>query len=595
MPARGGEPREFHVALTGSDGNDGGLERPLRTISAAACLARAGDVITVHAGVYRERIDPPHGGESDERRIVYRAAVGETAEIRGSEVVTGWRSTQGGLWQVTVPNRVFGDDNPYAEVIRGDWFDPRGRTHHTGRVYVNGVPLREAARLDDVSAIEDGAWFAEVDGSSTTIWARFGGLDPNHQTVEINVRPAVFYPSRAGINYLTVRGFVMRHAATQWAPPTTEQIGLLGTHWSKGWLIENNIISDSRCAGLSLGKYGGSVDDVGATADRYNETIQDALTHGWARETIGGHVVRNNVIYNCEQAGICGSLGGAFSEITGNEVHHIHVERLFGGAEMAGIKLHGAIDTEVRDNCIHHAVLGIWLDWMAQGTRCSGNLLYANSHDAFIEVSHGPYLFDNNMLLSEVSVSTMSQGGAFAHNLVAGRVIQAPDLSRFTPYLEAHSTRLAGLSNVRGGDDRFLNNVFAERSGLGTYDAPSAAERFPVIMRGNVFLDDATPSQHETSPARGGQPSDLRLSERDGQVRLQMTWDVICSEAPRQEVTAGLLGQAIVPGLGFSNPDGTAVVLDHDYFGRERGEGNPVAGPLAHVVGGTLDVKVWPR
>ena len=36
----------------------------------------------------------------------------------------------------------------------------------------------------------------------------------------------------------------MSQAATQWAPPTAEQIGLIGTNWSKGWIIENNVISE---------------------------------------------------------------------------------------------------------------------------------------------------------------------------------------------------------------------------------------------------------------------------------------------------------------------------------------------------------------
>ena len=36
-------------------------------------------------GTYRERINPARGGESDEKRIVYRAAPGEKVEIKGSE------------------------------------------------------------------------------------------------------------------------------------------------------------------------------------------------------------------------------------------------------------------------------------------------------------------------------------------------------------------------------------------------------------------------------------------------------------------------------------------------------------------------------
>ena len=71
------------------------------------------------------------------------------------------------------------------------------------------------------------------------------GVSPDKELVEINVRRTVFYPDKPGRNFITVRGFVMRHAATPWAPPTAEQIGLIGTHWSKGWVIEGNTISHS--------------------------------------------------------------------------------------------------------------------------------------------------------------------------------------------------------------------------------------------------------------------------------------------------------------------------------------------------------------
>src|SRR6516164_8725856 len=81
---------EYHVSPKGNDANDGSKGKPLRTISAAAMRAQAGDVITVHEGVYRERIDPPRGGESDQKRIVYQAAHGENVAIKGSEIVKGW-------------------------------------------------------------------------------------------------------------------------------------------------------------------------------------------------------------------------------------------------------------------------------------------------------------------------------------------------------------------------------------------------------------------------------------------------------------------------------------------------------------------------
>ena len=82
--------REFHVFVNGNDTHDGSSSRPYKTISRAAQVAQPGDTITVHEGTYRERVTPPRGGESEARRIVYRAAPGEKAVIKGSEVVRDW-------------------------------------------------------------------------------------------------------------------------------------------------------------------------------------------------------------------------------------------------------------------------------------------------------------------------------------------------------------------------------------------------------------------------------------------------------------------------------------------------------------------------
>ena len=75
----------FHVATTGSDLADGSEDQPFRTISRAASLAQAGDTVLVHEGVYREWVNPRHGGLSDQRRITYEAASGEHVVIKGSE------------------------------------------------------------------------------------------------------------------------------------------------------------------------------------------------------------------------------------------------------------------------------------------------------------------------------------------------------------------------------------------------------------------------------------------------------------------------------------------------------------------------------
>jgi alpha-N-arabinofuranosidase len=590
---------EIHVAASGDDAAPGTRESPLRTIQRAADLARPGDTITVREGIYRERVNPPRGGESDEKRIVYQAAPGEKVEIRGSEVVRGWEKIQEGVWEVRLPNAFFGAFNPYDDAIRGDWFNGKGRVHHTGAVYLNGDWLIEAATRDEVMkpAGETGLWFASVDQGHTTITAQFPGVDPNGGQVEINVRRTVFYPDRPGRNYITVRGFAMRHAATPWAPPTAEQVGLIGTHWSKGWVIEGNTVSHSVCSGIALGKHGDAFDNTSAdTAEGYVKTIERAHAHpiAWTRENIGHHVVRDNTVSHCEQAGIVGSLGCSFSTVTGNTVHDIHVRGLFTGAEMAGIKLHGAIDAEIGGNHIYRTVRGLWLDWMAQGTRVTRNLFHDNAdQDLFVEVNHGPFVVDNNLMLSPTAVLDMSEGGAYVHNLIVGKIVARPELGRETPYHPAHATAMAGLVNVRGGDDRFYNNIFAGdgRPGLGLFVYDGAA--FPIDAGGNVYLGGARPGARESGAVvlPDHEPRVRVKSEGDG-VYLEMNMPEDVMKADTSLVTTDRLGRARVSGVGYEAADGSPLRIDADYFGSGRDPARPTAGPFERPGHGALRLKV---
>jgi alpha-N-arabinofuranosidase len=587
---------DLHVATTGNDTNPGTPAAPLRTIQRGAELAQAGDVITVHAGTYRERIAPPRGGESDAKRIVYQAAADGLVEIKGSEIIKGWVKVQDDVWQVKLPNAFFNNFNPYSDRIRGDWFNSMGRAHHTGAVYLNGEWLLEAAKLENVlnPAAGEPLWFGQVDGESTTIWARFKAVDPNEQCAEINVRRTVFYPEKPGVNYLTVRGFTMRHAATQWAPPTAEQVGLIGTHWSKGWIIENNVISHSRCSGVTLGKYGDQWDNTSAnSAEGYVKTIERATANGWNKDNIGHHIVRNNTISDCEQTGICGSLGAIFSEITGNHIHHIWAKRQFRGAEMAGIKIHASIDMLIKGNWIHHAGRGMWMDWMAQGTRISGNLCHDNTNeDLFVEVNHGPFLVDNNVFLSPLNINDMSQGGAYAHNLFGGRIDSRTEASRSTPYHPAHSTVVAGLSSIKGGDNRYYNNLFTggEPAGLWVYDA----REYPLQTGGNVYYRGARPYAKEQGPVLNATADPKpTLVEEGKSVLLSLTLGAEISDAKTALVTTELLGKAQVPGLGYENPDGSALKVDRDYFGKPRSAAAPTRGPFETPASGSQTFKVW--
>ena len=139
-----GTARTYHVSVIGSDANDGTEAKPLKSISAAAVKAQPGDTITVHEGVYRERINPPRGGTSNDKRIIYQAAAGEKVVIKGSERLKSWKRVEDDTWVLKLPNSFFGDFNPYRDVISGDWYEA-DQPYHTGAVYLNGKWLKEAA------------------------------------------------------------------------------------------------------------------------------------------------------------------------------------------------------------------------------------------------------------------------------------------------------------------------------------------------------------------------------------------------------------------------------------------------------------------
>ena len=509
---------EYHIAIDGNNQARGTSDQPFRTISQAAKLAVAGDTIIVHKGIYREWVNPANAGTA-EHRIIYKAAGDGEVVITGAERITDWTMEDDTVWSTEVANALFSDRNPYEVKLSGDWLFDGILTVHLGDVYLDGRSLYECYSIEKVRKPEVWPeakfpeesllkWYAEVGPTTTKIWANFGNKDPRKENVEMNVRPHCFWPTKTGIDYITVSGFTLRQASPQWAPPTEYQEGLIGPHWSKGWIIENNIIAESKSVGISLGteigtghKKQAGKHKKGGT-QREQEVILRALHAGWHKDNVGSHIIRGNIIHDCEQAGIVGHMGGAFSQIQNNRIYNIHHKRLRHGAEVGGIKLHAALDTQMSDNLIYSCYRGIWLDWQAQGTRITRNVFFDNlSEDLFVEVCHGPYLVDNNLFLSAMNFRNLAQGGAFVHNLFAGHFVVQSELSRTTPYHFPHETAMAGYSNITSGDDRYYNNIF-----LG--DDESHNEPVPITFFEHLPLQPREKSEDDGKTVMDGVPDD---------------------------------------------------------------------------------------
>lgn len=530
------QSRTLYVDINAPEGGNGSKKHPFQHINDAAQVAQPGDLVLVAPGVYREYVDPMNAG-TENARITYKSIEPLGAEITGAEMIRNWEPYQGNVWVCRVDNVIFGDYNPYTTIVNGDWyFLPP--TKHTGAVYLNNRALYEVGSIEECLKGEMymGSWepewsiykwYTEQDGDKTVIYANFHGKDPNKEQVDINVRRRCFFPSKTGVNYITFSGFKVNKAATTWAPPAAFQDGMIGPNWSKGWIIEDCEVSNSKCCGISLGKYLDPDNDHYFTTKYVKSPTQmerDAVCrgqyHGWLKENVGSHIVRRCHIHHCEQAGIAGRMGCVFSVIEDNHIHNINNMQELGGAEIAGIKLHAAIDVVFRRNHIHHSTMGIWCDWEAQGTRITQNLMHDNhlpesnpqafslmsNQDIFIEVGHGPTLIDNNILLSKCSLRMPSQGIAFVHNLCmgiladvgtgTGFMVDGNKEERYTPYHFPHRTEVMGFMSILHGDDRFYNNIFIQ--GYPTEQTGGSGDMGMIMQQGSTEYGTAVFDDYPT-------------------------------------------------------------------------------------------------
>lgn len=651
----------YYVSADAGRSGDGSKEMPFKYINDAAQIALPGDEIIVAPGIYRESVHPKNAGLKC-APIVYRSESPLGAIITGAEKITGWTNHEGDVWTVRINNAAFAGYNPYTTFVCGDWyFAPTVR--HTGAVFINDLMMYETVTLEEcIKGEADPSawnpeeskykWYTEQDGDETVLYANFRGLNPNEENVEISVRRNCFMPEENGIDYITVSGFVITKGATTWAPPAAYQDGLIGPHWSKGWIIEDCEVSNSRCCGISLGKYLDPENDmyfytkhVKSPTQMERDAVCRGQYHGWLKENVGSHLIRRCNIHHCEQTGIVGRMGGVFSTIEDCHIHHICNSQQLGGAETAGIKLHAAIDVTIRRNHIHNCIMGVWLDWQAQGARITQNLLHDNmrpegcepakgamfSTDVFIEVGHGPTLIDNNLLLSNVSITIPSEGIGVVHNLIAGSFslinsgvdseVNGQREPRYTPYHIRHRTEVAGFMTILHGDDRIYNNIFVQKypvipdkqdpktpdySVVGTscFDIFPAYDEWyanfkmdeepdmgalatyhfghlPVWVEGNAYFNGATVSKHEKNGFIDTDSSaELELICKDGKYTVKTNVYDLLGDYKDNIINTDTLGIAFEPEQRFENPDGTDIIFDRDYLNEKRSI-NTIPGPFA--------------
>ena len=427
----------WNVSTSGDDTNPGTAAEPFRTISRGAEAAMPGDTILVHAGIYRERVAPPRGGEPG-KPITYRAEKLGEVFVRGSEIwKPDWQARGGGLYAAHLDDAMFKSDdvyvdspNPFRVALSSTPYNRQGKpelerfgkgdarvAYNCGQVIVDGRPWEQRPVRAEIDS-RPRTW--HFDAASGELAIHFGELDPATAQVEISTRRRIFAPHILGLGHITVEGFVMEHCGNQyctnfWNTPKWAQAGALGLRGGHHWIVRNNLIRYANSDAIDIGTGGGQNEREAPKVDGA-PLGQDNL-------------IENNYLLENGAGGIVGAQHTR-TTIRGNVIMYNNTLGFIGKKryEHSGIKSHGIRDALIERNYVagNPRSEGIWLDNQFPGTRVTRNVVVGNgARGIFLEMSD--YQFDAALIDHNISIANGNaqfyvhdaSGSTVMHNLFA--------------------------------------------------------------------------------------------------------------------------------------------------------------------------------
>jgi hypothetical protein len=214
------------VSSSGTNGAAGTSSAPWRTLSYAIANTANGGTIVLRAGTYREgNLEGPSG-----KRLTIQSAPGEAVWAAGSDVMTGWTSSEGDWFHNGfTPSFSAGDLNPTlvnsTHPLAGD----------PDMAFIDG---RQLTQVGSRAAVVPGTFF--VDDPNNRLWI---GDNPAGRVVEAATRDEALTIKGAGT---VVRGIGFHHYATH--------ISRLGAVKARANSVrfENVVVADNAAAGLSV-------------------------------------------------------------------------------------------------------------------------------------------------------------------------------------------------------------------------------------------------------------------------------------------------------------------------------------------------------
>ncbi|MDO6760449.1 right-handed parallel beta-helix repeat-containing protein [Tamlana sp. 2_MG-2023] len=95
------QAKDIYVAKNGKNTNNGTFGAPYLTISKAASIANAGDVVIIRGGTYWETVTPKNSG-SPGNPIIFKSYQNEKVIVSAMQLLDNWTADGNGIWKTTV-------------------------------------------------------------------------------------------------------------------------------------------------------------------------------------------------------------------------------------------------------------------------------------------------------------------------------------------------------------------------------------------------------------------------------------------------------------------------------------------------------------
>ena len=480
--------KTYHVNRNHSDGSDenvGTEQAPFRTINKAAQVAKAGERVLIHAGVYREMVQPLNSGEGPDRMISYEAVPGDEVVVKGSRLLQArWEISRDAhgkgsysrrLWMATLPDSLFaGGYFPFRTPNASDedldlmpWaLTWKGRIPYSlprGLIFQEGRRMTQLATYEDLVRLPGSYWVAG-DGRTVHIHP-FGSGDPNGQVFEVAVQNHIFKPANPGLGFIRVSGLILEQCANGFP---RVGVGALFTMGGHHWIIERNTVRQVNSVGIEIGYR------TFESADKRQAPRRDP--------NLGHVILRNNRIYDCGTAGVrAHDVSNGLLE--GNEITNCGWQDAEYHWEVAGIKLLVTRGTLVRDNHISRIEGGggIWLDWDNRGSRVTRNLIHdvrTAQGAVFVEASQQPNLVDHNVIWN---ISGQGVRAADTDNLTVAHNLFIR-VSEDLVFAKVATNRSLGGRRLTSRGNRVLNNIFVDTGKPNAFDDADNLADFNIYV-----------------------------------------------------------------------------------------------------------------